>query len=214
MNRSIRNKAIAILSAAALTTAAAACADDDNGDDETVDETTTTEAMTDDTVDDGEDTDDGDDEEADDEEAADDTIVDVAVAAGSFTILVDLVTEAGLADALATEELTVFAPTDDAFEALPPEVLEAVGNDPELLESILTYHVVVGTVLAADVVELDGQTVETLSGASFTIEVDGETVTIIDGAGVSHEVVDVDVMASNGVIHVLNSVLLPTELEL
>ncbi|MCC5951947.1 MAG: fasciclin domain-containing protein [Acidimicrobiia bacterium] len=160
------------------------------------------------------DDDDEDEDDGDDEEAADDTIVDVAVGAGSFTILVDLVTEAGLADTLATEELTVFAPTDEAFEALPPEVLEAVGNDVDLLTSILTYHVVAGTVLSGDVVELDGQTVETLSGASFTIEVDGETVTIIDGAGVSHEVVDVDVMASNGVIHVLNSVLLPEALDL
>ena len=103
--------------------------------------------------------------------------------------------------------VTVFAPTDDAFAA----ALEALGitaeellADTENLTSILTYHVVAGAVPSSDVVTLDGQSVATVNGAEVTITVDGDTVMVNDAT-----VVAVDVEASNGIIHVIDSVLLP-----
>jgi transforming growth factor-beta-induced protein len=151
---------------------------------------------------------------APDEEMTDDamaepgTIVDVAVAADDFTTLVAAVQAAGLVDTLSGPgPYTVFAPTDKAFAA----ALDALGisaeellADTDALTSILTYHVVDGAVPAADVVTLDGQSVATLNGADVTITVDGETVMVNDA-----NVVAVDVMASNGIIHVIDSVLLP-----
>ena len=136
------------------------------------------------------------------------TIVDVAVGAGSFTTLVAAVQAAGLVETLSGEgPFTVFAPTDDAFAA----ALDALGltaeellADTDTLTSILTYHVVPGEVLASTVVTLDGQEVETVNGATVTISVDGDTVMVNDAT-----VTAVDVDASNGVIHVIDSVLLP-----
>ncbi|MGH1504178.1 MAG: fasciclin domain-containing protein [Acidimicrobiales bacterium] len=149
-------------------------------------------------------------EEADemaDEEMAGDTIVDIAAANDDFTILVQAVQAAGLVDTLSGDgPFTVFAPTDAAFEAalanlgLTAEELLA----SEDLGSILTYHVVPGAVMAADVVGLDGQQVETVNGESVTITVDGDTV-MVDGANV----VTTDIEASNGVIHVIDAVILP-----
>jgi transforming growth factor-beta-induced protein len=101
----------------------------------------------------------------------------------------------------------VFAPTDEAFAA----ALDALGltaeellADTELLTSVLTYHVIPGEVLAETVLTLDGASVETVNGAFVTIGVDGEMVTVNDA-----NVVAVDVAASNGVIHVIDAVLLP-----
>ena len=136
------------------------------------------------------------------------TIVDVAVGAGSFTTLVAAVQAAGLVETLSSEgPFTVFAPTDDAFAA----ALDALGltaeellADTDTLTSILTYHVVAGEVPASTVVTLDGQEVETVNGATVTISVDGDTVMVNDAT-----VTAVDVDASNGVIHVIDSVLLP-----
>ena len=136
------------------------------------------------------------------------TIVDVAVAAGDFTTLVAAVEAAGLVETLSGEgPFTVFAPTDDAFAA----ALESLGltaeellADTETLTSILTYHVVPGEVPSSDVVTLDGQSVETVNGASVDVTVDGETVMVNDAT-----VTAVDVEASNGVIHVIDTVLLP-----
>ncbi len=146
------------------------------------------------------------------EQASDEpgTIVDVAVANGSFTTLVAAVQAAGLDTTLSGEgPFTVFAPTDDAFAA----ALDALGltaeellADTATLESILTYHVVAGEVPSSDVVTLDGQSVATVNGAEVAISVDGDTVMVNDAT-----VTAVDVEAANGVIHVIDGVLLPPE---
>lgn len=147
-------------------------------------------------------------EEATEEEVDLGTIVDIAVATEGFSTLVDAVVAAGLADALSGEgPFTVFAPTDDAFAALPDGILAAL-LEPENLDvlvSILTYHVVSGTVLAADVT--DGE-VATLEGSTIELATtDGVTV---NGASV----IVADVLASNGVIHVIDAVILPPDLDL
>lgn len=142
-------------------------------------------------------------------EAAEDpgTIVDVAVGAGSFTTLVAAVTEAGLVDTLSGEgPFTVFAPTDEAFAA----ALDALGLTAEELlaspdlSSILTYHVVAGEVDAATAISLDGQNADTVNGAAISISVVDGSVMINDAT-----VVSADVKASNGIIHVIDNVLLP-----
>nr|MDJ0842094.1 fasciclin domain-containing protein [Acidobacteriota bacterium] len=132
-------------------------------------------------------------------------IVDTAIAAGSFNTLVAAVQAAGLEDALRGDgPLTVFAPTDDAFAALPEGTLEALLADPDALAEVLLYHVVAGQVLAADVVNLTSAT--TLQGDDVTITVTDDGVMINDS-----NVVTTDVLASNGVIHVIDAVLLPPE---
>lgn len=133
-------------------------------------------------------------------------IVETAIAAGSFETLVAAVSAAGLVDTLKGEgPFTVFAPTDDAFAALPEGTVESLLEDPEgALTDILLYHVVAGKVMAADVVGLDGEEVATVNGASISISVDGDNVMINDAT-----VVTADVEASNGVIHVIDSVILP-----
>ena len=139
-------------------------------------------------------------------------IVDTAIAAGDFTTLVAAVQAAGLEETLRGEgPFTVFAPTDDAFAALPAGTVDTLLADPTGdLADILTYHVVAGEVLAADVVGLDGQAVETVNGATFTVNVgDDGTVTLTDAAGNEVTVVATDIMATNGVIHVIDAVLLP-----
>ena len=103
---------------------------------------------------------------------------------------------------------TVFAPTDEAFAALPEGTLDTL-LDPmnqEQLAGILTYHVVPAEVMAADVTSGE---VETVNGATFTVEVTDGTVTITDGQGNEAQVVQTDIVASNGVIHVIDAVLLP-----
>ncbi len=135
------------------------------------------------------------------------TIVDIAVADGRFDTLVTAVTEAGLVETLSGEgPFTVLAPTDDAFDALPEGLLDTVLADQELLTSILTYHVIDGAVPAATVVTLESAT--TLQGEDIAIVVDGDTVTI-NGA----TVVITDIEASNGIIHVIDAVLLPPTVE-
>ena len=144
--------------------------------------------------------------------AAEADIVDTAIAAGDFTTLVAAVQAAGLEETLRGEgPFTVFAPTDDAFAALPAGTVDTLLADPTGdLADILTYHVVAGEVLAADVVGLDGQSVETVNGATFTVNVgDDGTVTLTDAAGNDVTVVATDIMATNGVIHVIDAVLLP-----
>lgn len=136
------------------------------------------------------------------EPTAEMNVVEVAAAAGQFNTLLQLATQAGLADALSTQEVTVFAPTDEAFAALPAETLEAVQADPELLAKVLQYHVVAGVVPAADVVTVTS--VDTLAGEPLAITVEGGKVMVNDA-----NVVQADVMASNGVIHVIDTVLVP-----
>ena len=139
-------------------------------------------------------------------------IVDTAIAAGDFTTLVAAVQAAGLEDTLRGEgPFTVFAPTDDAFAALPDGTIETLLEDPTGdLTDILTYHVVAGAVPAADVVELVGQQVTTVNGAAITVGVaDDGSVTLTDAAGNDVAVIATDVQASNGIIHVIDAVLMP-----
>jgi len=130
-------------------------------------------------------------------------IVETAVDAGSFTTLVSLVEEAGLADELSgAGPLTVFAPTDEAFAAVPEETLAGLQKDPEALRRVLLYHVVEGEVTSEQVVGLDSA--PTLAGADLGFSVDGDAVLVNEA-----QVTMADVLASNGVIHVVDSVLLP-----
>ncbi len=132
----------------------------------------------------------------------DNDIVDIAVADGNFTTLVAAVEAAGLVDTLKSDgPFTVFAPTDDAFAALPEGTVEALLEDIDTLTAILTYHVVPGAVMSGDL--SDGMEAETVNGQSVTIGV-GDTVTV-DGA----TVIQADIEASNGVIHVIDAVILP-----
>ena len=132
-------------------------------------------------------------------------IVDTAVAAGDFTTLVAAVKAAGLVETLKGDgPFTVFAPTDAAFAKVPKETLESLlkPENKEKLTSILTYHVVSGKVMAADVVGLSEA--ETVNGAKAPVKVDGDTVMIGDA-----KVVKTDIKTSNGVIHVIDTVLMP-----
>jgi uncharacterized surface protein with fasciclin (FAS1) repeats len=140
-------------------------------------------------------------------------IVDTAVAAGSFKTLATALTAAGLVDTLkGPGPFTVFAPTDDAFAKLPAGTLDTLLADPKgKLAPILTYHVVAGKVMAADVVTMDGKKVKTVNGAELTIKVAGGKVMLVDATGASVNVVKTDVTASNGVIHVIDGVLLPAK---
>lgn len=139
-------------------------------------------------------------------------IVDTAAAAGDFTTLTAAVKAAGLEETLrGAGPFTVFAPTDAAFRSLPAGTVEELLQEPQgQLAEILKYHVVEGEVMAADVVQLDGQKVKTVQGAELTVEVSGDRVALVDAAGNRVNVVMTDVDASNGVIHVIDGVLLPT----
>ena len=131
-------------------------------------------------------------------------IVQTALAAGQFTTLASLLTKAGLVDTLSTGgPFTVFAPTDAAFAKVPKATLDALAANPAQLKAVLLYHVVPGTVKAADVVKLTSA--KTLEGRSVAIKVADGSV-YVDKAKVTTP----DVMASNGVIHVIDSVLIPT----
>jgi uncharacterized surface protein with fasciclin (FAS1) repeats len=131
------------------------------------------------------------------------TIVETAVEAGSFETLVAAVKAAGLVEALSGEgPFTVFAPTDEAFAKLPEGTVEALLKDKDKLAAILTYHVVPGTVMASDVVKVDKA--QTLQGQSVMVKVKDETV-MIDNA----QVVKTDIKCSNGVIHVIDAVIMP-----
>ena len=132
-------------------------------------------------------------------------ILETAIMNEDFNTLVAAIEAAGLVDALKGDDpLTVFAPTDDAFDALPNGVLEGLLDDTDALSKVLLYHVVAGKVMAADVVGLDGEEVETLLGQDVTVTVDDGKVFINDA-----EVIVTDIECTNGVIHVLNAVLVP-----
>jgi uncharacterized surface protein with fasciclin (FAS1) repeats len=208
---------------------ASGCSDsDDEGSDTTTTEATSQgDAANEDTADADEDTADADEDTADadedtadaDEDTADDqmsgesvgNIAEVAEADGRFTTLLAAVEAAGLEEELTgTEELTVFAPTDEAFAALPEGTVDALLADPDgALTDILTYHVVPGAVMAETVMTLDGEEVETLAGGTITVGVDGDAVTLTDATGATVNVVATDVKADNGVIHVIDGVLMP-----
>ena len=132
-------------------------------------------------------------------------IVDTAVAAGEFKTLATALQKAGLIDTLKGKgPFTVFAPTDDAFAKLPAGALDELlkPENKAKLQAVLTYHVVGGAVKAAEVVTLDKA--KTVNGAEADITVDGGKVKV-DGANV----VKTDIVASNGVIHVIDAVILP-----
>ncbi len=136
-----------------------------------------------------------------DEEEMD--IVQTANDAGSFETLVLALNTTGLDETLSEEgPYTVFAPTDDAFEELPEGTLDALMEDEEQLSEVLTYHVVSGEYMASDLT--DGTTLETVQGEMITINVTDDNVMVDDA-----NVVQPDIVASNGVIHVIDAVILP-----
>jgi len=142
-------------------------------------------------------------DEAMEEEMAEPTIVDLAVSDGNFTTLVAALEAAGLVETLQGEgPFTVFAPTDEAFAALGEETISGLLADTETLSQILLYHVVSGEVLAADVIELESAT--TVNGEDVAISVEGESVMVNES-----NVVTTDLLGSNGVIHVIDAVLMP-----
>ena len=131
------------------------------------------------------------------------SIVQTTIDAGSFKTLVTALQAAGLVETLSGPgPFTVFAPTDDAFAKLPPGTVDALLKDIPKLTSILTYHVVAGKVMAAEVVKL--RSAKTINGQSVTIVVMGGKV-MVDNANV----IKTDIVCSNGVIHVIDAVILP-----
>lgn len=138
-------------------------------------------------------------------------IIEVAREAGNFTTLIQALDAANLSDILADERaFTIFAPTDEAFAALPEGTLEDLFANPEALRNVLSYHVVEGTLTATDLMDMDSIT--TLQGSSAEVAVDGETL-MLGGA----TVLKADILASNGIIHAIDTVIMPpsstTEME-
>jgi uncharacterized surface protein with fasciclin (FAS1) repeats len=130
-------------------------------------------------------------------------IVDTAVSAGNFTTLVAAVKAAGLVDTLkGAGPFTVFAPTDEAFAKLPPGTVEALLKDPEKLKTILLCHVVSGKVMAAQVIKM--KSAMTAEGSPVKIHVSGGSVMVNDA-----KVTKTDIVCDNGVIHVIDTVLMP-----
>jgi uncharacterized surface protein with fasciclin (FAS1) repeats len=133
-------------------------------------------------------------------------IVETAVAAGQFNTLASLLTSAGLVETLQGDgPFTVFAPTDEAFAKVPKATLDALGKDPDALKSVLLYHVVDGKVMAEKVVTLESA--KTLQGGSVSVSASDAGVSINNA-----KVTKADVKASNGVIHVIDTVLIPTDI--
>ena len=132
-------------------------------------------------------------------------IVDTAVGAGDFTTLVTAVTAAGLVDTLKGEgPYTVFAPTDAAFAAVPKETLDALLADPKgALTDVLTYHVAAGKVMSSDL--SDGQVITTVNGAPLKVTIKSDGTVMVGDATVT----TADIETSNGVIHVIDTGLVP-----
>ena len=130
------------------------------------------------------------------------TIADTAAATPQLSTLNKLISDAGLAETLRSPgPYTVFAPTNDAFKAVPAKTLDALAKDPALLKSVLSYHVIAGKVASADVKNGPAKTVQ---GANVALAKAGSFVTIDDAV-----VTTADVPVSNGVVHVIDRVLLP-----
>lgn len=130
-------------------------------------------------------------------------IIATAESAGGFTTLLAAVEAAGLTETLQGEgPFTVFAPTDDAFAALPEGTVEGLLEDPDALSNILLYHVVSGEVTAEQVMGMEMAT--TVQGSDVSITIDGEAVFVNDA-----QVTMTDIQTSNGVIHVIDAVLMP-----
>ena len=132
-------------------------------------------------------------------------VIDTAVAAGSFKTLAAALTAADLVGTLqGPGPFTVFAPTDEAFAKLPAGTVESLLKDIPKLKAILTYHAVAGKVLAADVMKLDGKSAKTVNGAEVKITTAGG----VKLNGSAH-VTKTDIECTNGVIHVIDAVILP-----
>jgi uncharacterized surface protein with fasciclin (FAS1) repeats len=145
------------------------------------------------------------------ETAAEQNIVEIASGNEDFSTLVTAVQAAGLVETLSdeTKEYTVFAPTNDAFNKLPAGTVESLvlPENKTTLSGILTYHVVAGTVLSTDL--SNGQVVKTVNGADLTVEIMEGKVYLVDAKGGKAMVTTADLKANNGVIHVIDSVLMP-----
>lgn len=148
--------------------------------------------------------------ETEEEAAPSQTVVDLAIATPQLSTLVAAVTEAGLVETLSGEgPFTVLAPTDDAFaaalEALNLTAEELLASED--LSNILTYHVIGANVLSSDLT--NGQVVETVNGATLTVDITDAGVFFVDASGGRAQVTTADVVASNGVVHIIDAVLLP-----
>jgi transforming growth factor-beta-induced protein len=133
-------------------------------------------------------------------------IVEIAQDAGNFSTLLQAAAKADLADTLATtENLTVFAPTDAAFAKIPGNILNELINDKEALKNVLTYHVIAGRIPSSTAMTLSEATM--LNGKKVALKFDGKDLWINDA-----KVIAKDIMAKNGIIHVIDTVLLPTEI--
>lgn len=130
-------------------------------------------------------------------------LVDTSASSGQFNTLVELATAAGLVEALSTETVTIFAPTDEAFATAPATTLKMFQDDPEKLAEVLKYHVVTGIVPASEVIQ--ARTLKTLQGEPITVTVTDEMVEVNDS-----KVLMTDVTGSNGIIHVIDAVMLPS----
>jgi uncharacterized surface protein with fasciclin (FAS1) repeats len=132
-------------------------------------------------------------------------IVETALAAGNFKTLAAALNEAGLVETLkGTGPYTVFAPTDAAFAKIPKKKLDALMKDKEALKKVLLYHVVSGKVMANDVMNLNGKKAKTVEGSEAAITIKDATV-MLDAA----KVIKTDIDCSNGVIHAIDSVIMP-----
>jgi uncharacterized surface protein with fasciclin (FAS1) repeats len=130
------------------------------------------------------------------------TITDTAARTPELSTLTRLIQEAGLAETLrAAGPMTIFAPSDEAFKAVPAKTLADLASDKELLKSVLTYHVLAGKVMSA---EVKNSNVKTVQGANLAVAKAGSFVTVEDAL-----VTQADVLATNGVIHVIDKVLMP-----
>jgi uncharacterized surface protein with fasciclin (FAS1) repeats len=147
-------------------------------------------------------------------ETQDQTIVDIAAGNEDFSTLVDLVTQAGLVETLSDPdaEFTVFAPTNDAFAKVDAATLEALGNNKDALTQVLTYHAVAAKALSGDL--SDGQELTTVEGGTLTVGITDGKVTLTTDGGTTVNVTTADIEASNGVIHVIDGVLIPADLAL
>jgi hypothetical protein len=137
------------------------------------------------------------------------SLVDTAIAAGTFSKLVAAVTAAGLVGTLSGEDrFTVLAPTDEAFDKLPEGALDALLADPEKLKGVLTYHVIPGTVKSQKVIALGGQKVTTVNGQEVAVKVDKKSGSVEIGGA---KITKTDIKCANGIIHVIDTVLMPKE---
>jgi uncharacterized surface protein with fasciclin (FAS1) repeats len=130
------------------------------------------------------------------------TVADTIAATPTLSTLSGLVAKAGLTDTLkGTGPFTVFAPSDDAFKKVPAKTMDALGSDPAMLAAVLKFHVLPGAVKAADV---KNSKVKTVNGADVEVSKAGESVTVEDAL-----VQQADIVATNGVVHIIDSVLIP-----